>query len=179
MENSQEMHFYESRVRNVLLFVGSLIFLLLGVLVSGVGFNEGDYVFGVLGIFISVIFILCLFLVARKFGNTNSYPYLTLTEEYLIINVTAMDQFQIKWDDIEAFDVYKMNNNKFIGIILNDEDKYSKLMSNKMRKLYQMNTKMNLPLFNIVWGQIKRQDREQLLEELDYRTFGEQQSVEN
>ncbi|HLR69186.1 phage holin family protein [Virgibacillus alimentarius] len=167
MEKSQEMHFYESKIRLIFLLILGVVFILFGVLVGIFAFNEGDLGMGALGAVLALFFAFCIVMGLKRLGNPG--PYLTLTEEDLIINASSNNPIYIKWVDIEAFSIYKKNNNKFIGVILYDEEKYRDLMSDKMRKLYHINTVMHLPLYNITWGQIKRRDKERLLEELEGR----------
>ena len=165
MENTNGIHFYPSKVKNVLLLTMCLLFFALGVLVVIGALTEDDIGIVVLGIALAIIFgILFVFGLKRVW---NPGPYLMLTSDELIINASNKNAIHIKWVDIRGFNTFKSQNNKFVGVILYDPDKYREQMSSKMRKLYAMNTMMNMPLYNIAYGQIRRPDRKVLWEELE------------
>src|SRR5699024_9905453 len=167
MEKSQEMHFYESKIRLIFLLILGVVFILFGVLVGVFAFNEGDLGMGALGAVLALFFAFCIVMGLKRLGNPG--PYLTLTEEVLIINASSNNPIYIKWVDIEAFSIYKKNYNKFIGILINDREKYIERMSGTWRKLYQIDPLEEEPLFNITWGMVKLKDRDLLMKELEQR----------
>ncbi len=103
----------------------------------------------------------------------NPKPYLTLTEEELIIQPSSKHPTSIKWIDIEGYNVWEVDFDKFIELLLSDEEKYRARMSSKMRKLNKLNEVMNLASFAIALGHVKRKDRRKLVQELGRRTFKE------
>lgn len=87
------------------------------------------------------------------------------------MNASAKNPIPIKWEDIAGYHVREVYLNKFIDIVLHDEEKYLDLMTTNVRRLSKLNQAMNAPLFSIVWGQIKRRERDKLTKELDRRAF--------
>src|SRR5699024_6229978 len=75
----------------------------------------------------------------------------------------------IKWEDIEGYSIKHVQFNKFIEIILYDEEKYKEQMSNIQQKLNTVGTMgAKFRSFAIAWTQIKRKDRDILLYALAY-----------
>src|SRR5699024_687992 len=96
-------------------------------------------------------------------------PYLILTEEELMINPYTEKSIPIKWEDIEGYSIKHVQFNKFIEIILYDEEKYKEQMSNIQQKLNTVRTnESKFSSFAIAYTQIKRKDRDILLYALDY-----------
>jgi len=167
MENTEEMNYYPPKLKNIFLLIMALVFAGFGVLLLFVAYNEGDYGMSILGAALGIFFIVLFVMGLNRLWNPG--PYLTLTREELIINASAKNPIHIAWEDIKGFSIYKKSYNKFLGVILYDEEKYRAQMTSKMRKFYAMNSVMNMPLYNIAYGQVKRRDRDYLLQELDVR----------
>ncbi|ASN06077.1 STM3941 family protein [Virgibacillus necropolis] len=165
MENTQKLYFYSSKVKNVLLLIVGLVFIAFGVLVCGAAFNERDFLISGVGAFIALFFGLLTFGILKKMLSPK--PYLILTEEELIINASSKKAIPIKWDDIEGYNIQNVHFSKFIEIMLHDEEKYRARMSNTTRKLNKLNDVMNFSPFAIAWVQVKRKDRDKLVNELD------------
>ena len=86
-----------------------------------------------------------------------------MTETELIIS-------PIHWEDIREFKMREANFNKFGEVRLYNEEKYRALMSKGTRKHNTIKDIMKFSPFAIIWGNIKRKDREKLVHELDKRT---------
>lgn len=92
-------------------------------------------------------------------------PYITLTDEELILNVTTLT-IPIQWVDIRGFLLKESFSTKFIEVTLFNEEKYREFLSNKKGIL----TKMNKLPITIGIGSIKRKDRKIVFDEIDSRT---------
>lgn len=77
----------------------------------------------------------------------------------------------------QGYYIREVNFNKFIEIILYDEDKYRSRMSKTTKRLDKINGVMNYSPFAIAWGQVKRKDRNRLAYELDRRAFAYDESL--
>lgn len=60
---------------------------------------------------------------------------------------------------------FMRQGNKFIGLVLLDEEKYAHEMSDSMRRMTRLNMKMGYPMLNITFRHII--EKEQLMKELD------------
>ncbi|UTR16858.1 hypothetical protein MM221_10270 [Salipaludibacillus sp. LMS25] len=172
----EELQFYPPKGKNFLLLLMCLVFIALGFLMCIVAFSDGDYVISALGavtgVFFSFIFpILVKSLLAAK-------PYLILTKEELITSAATKNPIPIEWKDIRGYNLIKVNGSKIVEIILEDEEKYRHQMTTTTRWLNKLNDAMNFSPFAIALGQIKRNDRDKLVNELDKRTFGEDLNTE-
>ncbi|WP_068672209.1 STM3941 family protein [Oceanobacillus sp. Castelsardo] len=165
MENAQDLYFYSPKVKNFLLFIMVLVFTVFGGLICGVAYKEGDFFISSVGAFIALFFGLLILGIFKKILSPK--PYLILTEEKLIISASSKNAVPIKWEDIKGYNIQNVHFNKFIEIMLQDEEKYRERMSNTTRKLNKLNDVMNYSPFAIAWGQIKRKDRDRLVYELD------------
>jgi len=175
--DDKEVNYYSPKLKNIFLLIMCLFFIAFSILLSIVAYNEGDYGMSIIGAVLGVTFIVLFVMGLNKLWNPG--PYLTLTKEELIINASARNPIHIAWEDIKGFSIYKKNYNKILGVILYDEEKYRNQMSSKMRKFYAMNSVMNMPLYNIAYGQVSRKDRDHLLHELNVRAGKDTQENES
>ncbi|GAA0327422.1 hypothetical protein GCM10008967_17410 [Bacillus carboniphilus] len=166
MNDVNEVHFYESKGKLVFLALMSIVFIGLLLYFSFLTFAEQDYLVGVLLLLGAAFFGLCLAMIGKKLFSKN--PYLILNKQYLTIFVLPNSPVQIRWEDINDYIFYEIQRNKFIGLSLDNEEGYSKLMPEKMKRLSRINVKMGYPQYNIVFGNLKEKQR--LLEELEKRT---------
>ena len=164
-ENSLELHFYQSKIRNILLIIMEFLFIALGVVVCGAAFKTGDFFVSGAGALLVLFFSFMIVVIVK--GMLGSKPYLILTEEVLITSALSKNAIPIQWDDIKGYNIRHVNFNRFIEIILYDEEKYRARMSNTMRRLNKVNKIVDSTLFAIVWGQVKRKDRRKLVHQLD------------
>ncbi|MBM7648675.1 hypothetical protein JOC78_001621 [Bacillus ectoiniformans] len=160
------MDFYESKTKLGLLAILSLAFVLLPIYIAYEMFQENSPLIGFLTVLFAIFMGWVTYLLIKKTMNTN--PYVTVTDSALILYVLPDHPVHVDWHDIQDYIFYEIHNNKFIGLVLSDEEKYSQLMPKKLKKLSQMNVKMGYPMYNITWGHLKEKDR--LLEELNRRT---------
>lgn len=167
----EELHFYPSKIRNFLLLIMGIVFSAFGFLICVAAFNDGDYFHSALGATLGLFFAVVIIVGFKKFFS--SEPYLILTKEELILSASSKNPIPIKWKDIEGYRIREIKFNKFVEILLHDDEKYIHMMTVNARRLIKLNQAMNFAPFAIVWGQIKRKDQEKLVHELDRRTFEE------
>ncbi|MGP4040982.1 STM3941 family protein [Gracilibacillus sp. D59] len=172
MKNTNAIYFYYPKIKNICYMVLSLAFIGFGAIICWFALEEGDFFASLIGAFLIMFFTFLIYILIKRLRE--SKPYLILTDEELIINPSSKHSIPIKWVDIEGYNIREVNFNKFIEIELYDEEKYRLLMSENVTKLNKLNDAMNFRLFAIVWGQVKRQDRDKLVHELDRRTFQEE-----
>ncbi|MCR6104970.1 hypothetical protein HXA34_01560 [Salipaludibacillus agaradhaerens] len=172
----EELQFYPSKGKNFILLLLCLAFIALGFLMCVVTFNDGDYVISALGA-VTGLFFAFLFIMLVKQQRT-SKPYLILTKEELITSAASKNPIPIAWQDIRGYNLIKVNGSKILEIMLEDEEKYRLQMTKTTRWLNKLNDAMNFAPFAIALGQVKRKDRDKLLNELDKRTFGEDLTME-
>src|SRR5690625_3329989 len=86
-ENSLELHFYQSKIRNILLIIMGLLFIALGVVVCGAAFKTGDFFASGAGALLVLFFSFMIVVIVK--GMLSSKPYLILTEEVLIISALS------------------------------------------------------------------------------------------
>jgi hypothetical protein len=159
------MQFYESKRKLILLMVGCMLFVGAGVYFSYTLFQEGSFLFAFIMLLCGSFFLFILTMYAKKIAT--GHPHVTLTPEDLELYVLPTEKINIRWEDIEAFIPYRMHSNSFIGLVIKDEERYAKLMPNKMKKLSRMNVRMGYPQYNIVLTHLKQKNL--LIEELEKR----------
>lgn len=167
LENKQELHFYTSRVKSFFWLILGFVFIAFGALISVAAWIERDYLISVLGICLSVFFAFLCFAVLKRLRKPR--PYLVLTDEELIIN-PSKHTIPIKWEDIQSFRKREAHFNKFLEIVLYNEDEYRALMSNRTRRFNKPNDMLNLSPFALYLSNIKRKERDKVVRELDRRT---------
>lgn len=166
-ENTTTLYFYPSKIKNIFFIIMGIAFIVGGIAVCFVAFKDGDYVISLIGLFLAILFSWLIFMMLKRM--IADAPYLVLTEEELIINPAAKNSVPIKWTDVEGYKILRVQFNKFIEIILDDEEKYKEQMSKTQQKLNIVGTMGGkYSLFAIAWTQIKRKDRDVLLYALDY-----------
>lgn len=166
-KHSTTLYFYPSKVKNILFIIMGIVFVVSGVAVCFIAFKDEEYVMSIIGAGMAIFFIWLLFTLIKRL--ITAAPYLILTEEELMINPYTEKSIPIKWEDIEGYSIKHVQFNKFIEIILYDEEKYKEQMSNIQQKLNTVGTMGGkFSSFAIAWTQIKRKDRDILLYALDY-----------
>jgi Ca2+/Na+ antiporter len=169
MKTTNTLYFYHPIVKTIVLMC--LAFVILGSIISWAGFDQESYFFGLLGLFLVVFFA---YLIYRTFKRLkNSEPLLILTEEELILNPSSKRKVAINWQDIEGYNIREANLNKYIEIVLNNDEKYLSQMYQNTKLLKKVNKAMKIRPFAIAWGYVKRKDRDKLVNELDQRFFEE------
>ncbi len=171
----EDLYFYSSKIRTFFLILLGIGFTALGIFVGRVALNEEDFFVSVVGAASGLGFGFATLVLFKSLFSHK--PYLILTKEELIMNASSRNPIPIKWEDIESYRIRKLNFNKFIDINLHDDEKYFDLMTTNVRRLNKLNKSMDYALFSIVWGMVKRGEREQLTQELDRRVFGEEEVV--
>src|SRR5690625_1671538 len=126
-ENSLELHFYQSKIRNILLIIMGLLFIALGVVVCGEAFKTGDFFASGAGALLVLFFSFMIVVIVK--GMLGSKPYLILTEEVLITSALSKNAIPIQWGDIKGYNIRHVNFNRFIEIILRSEEHTSELQS--------------------------------------------------
>lgn len=162
---NEEIYFHISKVKFIILLIPMILFMILGVSVSIVAFKQADYIFGSMGILFAGFFGLMFYRVMKRL-ILNEYSLL-LTKEQLIINnlhILNNKLIIIDWDDIKSFELKEYNYSTFLEIVLHNEEKYHRFMSNKVL------SKKKAPIF-INCHHIKKKERVKLFNELERRIF--------
>src|SRR5699024_8015649 len=128
-------------------------------------FLEGSIGYLVLGLFFVVLF--SFFLISNILKLIRSYPYITITDDYIQLDSYTKSEVTIYFSDIELITVSQVSFQNVIEIILYDEEEYFAQLSfhNKVRLF--MNRVFNISLFTIATQAIRRKERPALLETLD------------
>src|SRR5699024_994671 len=141
-DNSTTLYFYPSQVKNVLLVITFLVFIVGGIAICDTAFKNEDYLMVLLGGFIAIFFTIPIPIFIKNI--IKPVPYLALTEKELIMNPSGKKPAHIKWVDIERYQIksfrIKFNTLTFIEIILNDEEKYKKQLAKLNRKSHALVT---------------------------------------
>jgi len=160
------VHFYESKKRLSLLAIGCILFVLVCLYLSfEFFFVNVNYFMGIVGALGGLFFLFCLIQIFKKLSY--NVPHVSLTQEYLILNVLPEHPVHISWEDIESYIPYEIYRNAFIGLILSNEEKYREKMPDKLKRMSKINMKMGYPQYNIVKGNLK--EPQKLLDELNLR----------
>src|SRR5690625_7958065 len=122
-----------------------LLFIGLGLVVCGAAFNTGYFFASGSGALLVLFFSFMIVVIVK--GMLCSKPYLILTEEVLITSALSKNAIPIQWDDIKGYNIRHVNFNRFIEIILYDEEKYRARMSNTMRRLNKVKEIVDSTLF--------------------------------
>ncbi len=157
MEEKKQLTFYPKKCRLVLfiLFTGALS--VFGTLLFVESLKEIVYPPLIFGVFLAVIFGWMTLKVLKKLVSI--HPYLILTKTELTIHPYEKNEVSIEWKDILEFQTIYTNFQKYIEIVLFNEEKYnSKSLAGNGK-----NIGSRIPTFVIVWGMIKRKDRDELL----------------
>lgn len=160
----EDLHIYPSKIKNIffLLLAGTGA-VLFGILTIS-GLIEGVWIAVLLGALPFLVFGFASY--RLFFGVFRLRPYLTLTENELIIRAFAKkDPIPIKWEDILGYNLITNSGKQTVEIWLYNEEEYDHLLS----AFNQFSTDS----FTIAWGQVKRKDRKKLAYELDRRAFGD------
>ena len=134
--HSDEIVIYQSKIKIVLLFIGSVFFVCLGIFLFLVSDNED--------IFIKIVSVICI--IFFSIGIPVSFIKFFDKKPGIVINKNGIIDYSsrnsigiIKWDDIEGFEVVKVSSQKFLSIILNNPYEYI----NKFKSIHR-----SLALFN-------------------------------
>src|SRR5690625_538026 len=158
-KNSTTLYFYPSKVKNIFFVITGIVFLVFGVAVCFAAFKDEVYVICLISAGLGLYVIWLLFKLIKKL--ITAAPYLVLTEEELEINPYTEKSIPIKWEDIEGYSIEHIQFNKFIEIVLYDEEKYKEQMSNTRQKLNAVNTVgAKFSSLSIAWTHIKHKDRD-------------------
>lgn len=136
-----------SKKKLTLMVIGSLIFVVLGILFVT---SPEKYTSSIMRsptiIFISglasiLFFGLCFFFILKKLGDKS--PGLIITDEGIMDNSSGVSVGQIKWTEIEDISVIKVYRQKLIMLqIKNPQDYIDKQTSSFKRKMMTINYKM-------------------------------------
>lgn len=136
-----------SKRKLTLLVIGSLIFVVLGILFV---VNPEKYTSFIMRsptvIFISglasiLFFGLCFFFIAKKLGDNS--PGLIISNEGILDNSSEVSAGQISWTDIEDISVIQIHRQKLIMIkVKNPQDFIDKQKNTLKRKMMALNYKM-------------------------------------
>lgn len=157
------MNFYESKKNYIFLLMlcGAVFLFFAGLTVYT--YSEGSYFLMTVCLSLTLLMIWVTFKNAQKLTGDN--PYVTTGKDYLTLYVTPNEKVDIQWTDIIDYVFYEIQGNKFIGLVLLDEEKYAHEMSDSMRRMTRLNMKMGYPMLNITFRHII--EKEQLTKELD------------
>ena len=136
-----------SKKKLTLMVIGSLIFVVLGILFVT---SPEKYTSSIMRsptiIFISglasiLFFGLCFFFILKKLGDKS--PGLIISDEGIMDNSSGVSVGQIKWTEIEDISVIKVYRQKLIMLqIKNPQDYIDKQTSSFKRKMMTINYKM-------------------------------------
>lgn len=143
------MNFYESKKNYIFLLMlcGAVFLFFAGLTVYT--YSEGSYFLMTVCLSLTLLMIWVTFKNAQKLTGDN--PYVTTGKDYLTLYVTPNEKVDIQWTDIIDYVFYEIQGNKFIGLVLQDEEKYAHEMSDSMRRMTRLNMKMGYPMLNITF----------------------------
>lgn len=136
-----------SKKKLTLMVIGSLIFVVLGILFVT---NPEKYTSSIMRsptiIFIaglaSILFFgLCFFFICKKLGDKS--PGLVISDEGILDNSSGVSGGQIKWTEINDISVIKIHRQKLIMLqVKNPQDYIERQTSGLKRKMMKINYKM-------------------------------------
>ena len=162
---TENKEFYHSKVKLFFANIFLLLFLVIFILMVYIIFLEGSIGYLVLGLFFVVLF--SFFLISNILKLIRSYPYITITDEYIQLDSFTKSEVTIYLTDIKSIKVSQASFQNIIEIILYDEGGYYSQLSfhNKVRLF--MNRVFSFSLFTIGVQAIRKKERPALLETLD------------
>lgn len=164
------LYFYPSKIKNILFIIFGTVFIVGSVAICYITLKEENYMTSLLSGFIAILFTLSIPIFIMRI--IKPVPYLVLTEEEIIMNPDTKNSTPIKWGDVDRLRIRTVhaqyNTLTFVEIILYDEEKYKKEMSNMQRKFNAVGTMGGkFSLFGIHVNQIKMTERDLLFYALD------------
>ncbi|WP_130860045.1 STM3941 family protein [Gracilibacillus phocaeensis] len=165
-ESTPGLYYYSPKIKLTLVALILLVFAVCSLGIAVFAFMEGDWLIGGIGIGVAILLVWIAYGGIKRVWNGE--PYLLLTEDELII-YTSKCTMPIKWEDIQGFRMQEVHLNKSFEVKLYNETEYLTLMSQRTRHLNKLNKAMKASPFAIMWGQVKRKDREEVVRELDSR----------
>lgn len=162
---TEPLYFYTSKFAFLTLIPGLICFIG-GVLVTNWGFREDNWGIVGLGILIMLIFIYTIPLLKRILTKK---PYIILTKHSLTINQPFKGTVIIDWQDIREFklEIVQMSRLVFIMFDLDKEALYQEEVSKQQFLRRKPRSLLGFSPFWIVWRQVKKSDRDILMQELD------------
>jgi hypothetical protein len=146
--------FYFSKVR--LFFLSGLVLLLILVfsaaLIVMAGSPEGNIGELIFVGLIDLLLVFCLYLMGKNFSSKEAN--VTVSDEGLTIRGPGGPGF-MPWEEIDGVLPYEVHNNKLLGIVLKDEEKYIESLPKNKQRLARLNIKTGFPAFNIGLSNIK------------------------
>lgn len=155
------IYFYSSKIKNILLTMLSMLFVILGILACIVGYHYDNYIVIIIAAVLTVFFIwIAVYLIKRLFI---AEPFLTINDQYLTINAPLMKEMPIKREDIGSYEVKHQNFSTSVELIVPDEKTYIAQLSGAKQKLNAIMTAGGAyNTFTIAVNQIKKKDRDLL-----------------
>ena len=136
-----------SKKKLTLMVIGSLIFVVIGILFVT---NPEKYtstimrsptIIFIAGIASILFFGLCFFFIVKKLGDSS--PGLVISDEGILDNSSGVSAGQIKWTEIEDISVIEIHRQKLIMLqVKNPQDHIDKQTSGFKRKMMTMNYKI-------------------------------------
>ncbi|WP_163581062.1 STM3941 family protein [Gracilibacillus saliphilus] len=173
MKSKNTLYFYNSLINSIFIMFISLTFVVFGSMICWAAFKYEDLFLGLIGLFLVGLFTFLLYRIIKILKE--SKPLLILSDEELILNSRSKKPIAVKWVDIKEYEIQEVNLYRYININLYDEEKYLACMYDNTKLLSKVKKSMKSHPFTIVWGQVKRKDRDILVDELDRRAFEEEE----
>lgn len=126
--------------------------------------TEREFTLFFLSLFFASPFTVASIIALQKL--TSSKPFLSLTEEGLIVKAYSPHAILIAWEDIIAYSLIRSNMSLFIQPLF-DYNHYFSSMSRETKKLYHIKNDTGRHLFSFSLGHIKRKERDFLIAKLD------------
>jgi hypothetical protein len=138
MTKEEQIEIPLSKTKMILTFLGSLIFVGLGIWFSIDSLKSNHWLFGnptinfVAGIASVIIFGLVAITIFRKFSDLK--PGLTISKQGIIDNSSGVSAGLIPWTDIQEIKISQVMNQKFLMFIVRNPDEYLVKVSNPLKR---------------------------------------------
>ncbi len=152
-----EQHFYLAKGKMFGIFVLMVLLLLLSTaLIGSMLFIDEELAIGTFTILVLIflLFAWCTIFIGKKL--VNSEPAVTVSPHGLTIYMS--EPIDIKWSDIEGFVPYVYQRNRFLGVVLTNENEYIDNLQPTGRRLAKLNQKLNFPAFNVSMNLLKEEE---------------------
>ncbi|MCP4537205.1 MAG: PH domain-containing protein [Chloroflexi bacterium] len=123
--------------------IGWVLFWLLFAVPSVFAAQSSDIVLRVLGILLAVIFTGMLVIQVRRLFDSG--PQLVISDAGIDYRRSWIGEGIIPWDDIRDLYLWQSQRNVFIGIELEDREKYLSRLSTYKQKMFLANAKAGYP----------------------------------
>lgn len=130
-----------SKKKNVLLVLGSLMFVLAGLyfIYDPNGFKYSPSTIRIIGIISIIFFTLCGYLITKKlFSKENA---LVISNEGILDNTNLNPPLLVKWNDIKSMSMIKIGNQKVVLLQISNPEYYINQASGIKKQIMNTNFK--------------------------------------